>query len=61
MHNYMLHVYKKDNRFKSGERFVAAYTYEHTEPKWMVEEVRDLRNSLYLRQDGWVLKVEVLQ
>ena len=55
MFEYCLRVFKKDRRFKSGERFVQSYIYSQTSAQWMAEEVSHLRRSLYRREDGWRL------
>lgn len=54
--DWCLRVYKKDMRYKSGERMVNEYHY----PDWtrgeMANEVSDLRSTCYKPADGWRLE-----
>lgn len=56
MLDYMLKVYKKDSRFKSGERFVKAYTYKGVSSTWMAEECSNLRRTTHKPSDGYRLE-----
>lgn len=50
-----LMVYKKDKRYKSGERFVKSYKYPGFNTDSMINEINDLKRLLYKPEDGWIL------
>jgi hypothetical protein len=56
--SYTLKVFKKDRRCRSGERMVGTYEYTNVTPRWMQEEVADLRHALYRPQDGYHLEFD---
>ena len=58
--NFRLTVFKADRRCKTGLRTQGAYTYTDVDPRWMAEEVRELRTTLYRAADGFVLAFEEL-
>lgn len=39
--------YVRDRRYKTGVRRLETYTYRDVETKWMQEEVRELKSTLY--------------
>ena len=57
-YGYTLFVYKKDKRCKDGERFVKSYPYRNYSGNAMMDEVKDLKRSLYKPSDGWRLDFE---
>lgn len=54
-YGYTLMVYKKDRRFKSGERFIISYPYSSYSGHAMMDEIKDLKRNLYKPEDGWIL------
>ena len=54
--DWVLRVYKRDLRCKSGERQVNEYRYNDWTQAQMAEEVRDLRNTVYRAELGWRLE-----
>lgn len=60
MNGYKLTIYKKDRRYKSGERFVNSYFYQGYKHNAMMNEVRELQQELYKPSDGWRLFVKYI-
>ena len=53
---WCLRTYKRDRRYAEGERLVGVYYYPDWTVDQMAAEVKDLRSSLYRREDGWRLE-----
>jgi hypothetical protein len=51
--DFVINIYKKDRRYRNGVRLCGVYPYADMNPKWMEEEVRELRNTLYREADGY--------
>ena len=45
--DYTITVIKLDRRYREGERRVDTYDYESKDYTWMLEELRELRSTLY--------------
>lgn len=54
--DWTLRVYKRDLRYKEGERMVNEYRYPDWTQAQMAAEVQDLRSALYKPADGWRLE-----
>ena len=54
--DWVLRVYKRDLRCKTGERQVNEYRYTDWTQAQMAAEVRDLRSALYKPTAGWRLE-----
>lgn len=59
-YGYRLLVYKQDRRTKTGERFVKSYEYSNYSGNAMMDEVKDLKRTLYPPSEGWRLDFEPL-
>ena len=55
--NWIVSVYKKDRRTKSGERFVAKYPFSGMDRDTVERELRELTAQLYPQKDGWRFEV----
>jgi hypothetical protein len=55
--NWIVNVYKKDRRTKSGERFVAKYPFSGMARDTVERELRELTAQLYPQKDGWRFEV----
>ena len=55
--NWIVSVYKKDRRTKSGERFVAKYPFSGMARDTVERELRELTAQLYPQKDGWRFEV----
>ena len=51
-----LEVWKKDRRVKGGVKLIQKYDYQHVESKWIEEEIRVLKSTVYAG-DKWELKL----
>ena len=65
--DYTLRIYKADKRTKTGEMHFGDYDYSARELKWMMEEIRELQNTLYKfpkfrieLHETWVTKTNLL-
>ena len=56
MITYILNIYKKDSRTKSGRRLHGSYEFERKDTEQMQREVRDLQ-PLYKSSDGYTIEV----
>ena len=54
--DWTLRVYKRDRRYKDGERQVNEYRYNDWTQAQMAAEVQDLRNTMYRAEQGWRLE-----
>lgn len=59
--NWIVSVYKKDKRYKSGERFVAKYPFPSMPRDAVLRELRELSFDLYPGVDGWRFDVQPAQ
>lgn len=59
--NFVMRIYKKDRRYKSGVRVFGTYQYEDVDPKWMEEEIRYLRTTMYQHGAGYSMEVSQVQ
>lgn len=57
---HRLSIYKRDRRFKLGERFEGAYNYDGYGETAMANELRELEQRLYPAAQGWRLVVRPL-
>ena len=53
---FILNIYKKDSRTKSGRRLVGSYEFERKDREAMDREVGELL-PLYRKDDGYVFKI----
>ena len=53
---WCLRTYKRDRRYKEGERLVGVYYYKDWTVEQMAAEVKSLRTHLYRLADGWRLE-----
>ena len=53
---WCLRTYKKDRRYKEGERLVGVYYYKDWTVEQMAAEVKSLRTHCYRLADGWRLE-----
>jgi hypothetical protein len=51
-------VYKRDRRYKAGERFVAKYPFSGMDRDTVARELRELTAQLYREADGWRFDVQ---
>lgn len=58
--SYKLLVYKTDLRCRKGLRLVKTIDYPGTSGDFMMEEMYDLRNRKFKREDGFILDFEPL-
>lgn len=56
MITFLLNIYKKDTRTKSGKRLVSSYEFERTDQEAMRREVRALYPT-YKESDGYMFEV----
>ena len=56
--NFILNIYKKDTRTKSGKRLCDSLEYENSNKEEMLKEVEKI-NSLYPRDKGYFLDIIV--
>ena len=60
MYGYVLQVFKKDRRRKSGERLVEELKYPNFSGHAMMEEIGYLKMTRYRSVDGWRLDFTTL-
>ena len=53
---FILNIYKKDSRTKSGRRLVGSYEFERKDREAMDREVEELY-PLYRKDDGYVFEI----
>ena len=53
---WCLRTYKRDRRYKEGERLVGVYYYKDWTVEQMAAEVKSLRTHCYRLADGWRLE-----
>ena len=53
---FILNIYKKDTRTKSGKRLVGSYEYDRKDKESMTREVKALYPT-YKESDGFIFKV----
>lgn len=53
---FILNIYKKDSRTKSGRRLVGSYEFERKDREAMKREVGELY-PLYRKDDGYVFEI----
>lgn len=51
----ILTVYKKDRRFKKGERLQKSYFFQGYSASAMINTINNLQQQLYKTSDGWRL------
>ena len=54
--SYIINIYQKDTRTRSGKRLCGSYEYELEEKEDMDRKVREL-HALYKASDGYIIKV----
>ena len=54
---YILNIYIKDKRTKSGKRIVGSYEYERKDEESMRREVENLSRSLYSKDLGYMFEI----
>lgn len=54
--SYIINIYQKDTRTRSGKRLCGSYEYELEEKEDMERKVREL-HALYKAADGYSIKV----
>ena len=54
---YILNIYIKDMRTRSGKRIVGSHEYERKDEESMRREVENLSRSLYPKDLGYVLEI----
>lgn len=59
--DWIVSVYKKDKRCKSGERFVAKYPFSGMDRDAVLRELRELAFDLYPVIQGWRFDVQPRQ
>ena len=55
--NFIINIYKKDRRTKSGRRIIGSYEFERKDQESIQREVQDLKRSLYKESDGYFIEV----
>ena len=53
---FILNIYKKDSRTKSGKRLCGSYEYERKDEEAMRREVKEI-NRLYPQDMGYILDI----
>jgi hypothetical protein len=53
---FILNIYKKDTRTKSGRRIVGSYEFDRKDREAMDREVKELK-PLYKEVDGYTIEV----
>ena len=53
---FILNIYKKDSRTKSGRRIVGSYEFDRPDMEQMQREVRELQ-PLYKAADGYTFEI----
>jgi hypothetical protein len=53
---YILNVYKKDTRTKSGKRIVGSYELQRKNKEIVYKEIRKLETR-FKKEDGYIFKV----
>ena len=56
MKTFIMNIYKKDSRTKSGRRLVGSYEFERKDREAMEREVKELK-PLYKEQDGYTFEI----
>ncbi len=56
--DWIVTVYKRDRRTKSGERFVNRYPFSGMDRDTVERELLDLAQQLYPKRDGWRFEVQ---
>lgn len=56
--NWIVTVYKRDRRTKSGERFVNSYPFSGMDRDTVERELTALSQQLYPKKDGWRFDVK---
>ena len=54
--NFILNIYKRDTRTKSGKRLVGSYEYQRRDRESMDREVKDLYPT-YKESDGYIFQI----
>lgn len=57
MKTFILHIFKKDARYKSGKRLCGSYPFQRKDRAAMDQEVKEL-TQLYQSKDGYTLIIE---
>jgi hypothetical protein len=55
--DWIVTVYKRDGRTKSGERFVSRYPFKGMDRDTVARELHELTQQLYPQKDGWRFEV----
>jgi hypothetical protein len=58
MKTFIMNIYKKDSRTKSGRRLVGSYEWERRDHEAMEREIKELK-PLYRERDGY--RFEILE
>lgn len=56
--DWIVEVYKRDRRTKTGERFVAKYPFSGMDRDTVTRELQKLTAQLYPQKDGWRFDVQ---
>ena len=56
--DWIVSVFKKDRRTKTGERFVSKYPFNGMDRDTVERELRELTAQLYPAKDGWRFDVQ---
>ena len=56
--DWIVSVFKKDRRTKTGERFVSKYPFNGMDRDTVERELRELTAQLYPKKDGWRFDVQ---
>ena len=56
--DWIVSVFKKDRRTKTGERFISKYPFSGMDRDTVERELRELTAQLYPKKDGWRFDVQ---
>jgi hypothetical protein len=54
---YIINIYKKDTRTKSGRRIHGSYEFDRWDREAIEREVNELKKQLYKESDGFTIEI----